>query len=115
MDMEPQKITIIDLAGSEKASDTMFRDNVMYNENANINKSLLALKECIRSTYLNRSHIPFRTCTLTKILRRMFEKQSYTVMMATISSGEKMCKSTLDTLKYASYIKKEEPGKRGYI
>ena len=109
VNMEPQRITIVDLAGSEKASDTMYRNNVMYVENANINKSLLALKECIRSTYLNRPHIPFRTCTLTKILRRMFEKESYTVMMATISSGEKMCKSTLDTLKYASYIKKRNP------
>ena len=81
----------------------------MYTENASINKNLLALKECIRSTYMKNSHIPFRNCTLTKVLRLMFEKNSYTIMISTISSGEKMCKSTLDTLKYSSYIKKRNP------
>jgi len=106
---EKQKITIIDLAGSEKASDTVFRNNVIYTENSFINKNLLALKECIRSTYMSKPHIPFRTCTLTKILRSMFLDDSYTIMMATVSSGEKMCKSTLDTLKYASYIKQKRP------
>ena len=107
--LEQQKITIIDLAGSEKASDAIARGNIMYTENSFINKNLLALKECIRSTYNKNSHIPFRTCTLTKILRSMFMDDSYTIMMATISSGEDMCKSTLDTLKYASYIKQRNP------
>ena len=108
-DKEDQKISIIDLAGSEKASSTIFRDNVMYSENSSINKNLLALKECIRSTYMNNPHIPFRSCALTKILRLMFMKDSYTIMISTISSGEKMCKSTLDTLKYTSYIKIRNP------
>ena len=107
--METQKITIVDLAGSEKASNSIYRDNVLYRENSSINRNLLALKECIRSTYMKNSHIPFRNCTLTKVLRSMFQKSSYTIMISTISSGEKMCKSTLDTLKYASYIKKRNP------
>ena len=42
------KLSIIDLAGSERAADTRHHNRQRRVESAEINKSLLALKECIR-------------------------------------------------------------------
>eukprot|EP00759_Apiculatamorpha_spiralis_P004807 PhF_6_TR12907/c0_g1_i3/m.20340/K10393/KIF2_24, MCAK; kinesin family member 2/24 len=54
------KFTFIDLAGSERGADTMHNERTTRMEGAQINKSLLALKECIRSLDLGHKHVPFR-------------------------------------------------------
>jgi kinesin family protein 2/24 len=48
-------------------------------EGAEINKSLLALKECIRGLDAGRSHVPFRGSKLTEVLRDSFMGESHTV------------------------------------
>src|SRR3989338_7614609 len=54
------RFTFIALAGSERGADTLDSDRTTRLEGAEINKSLLALKECIRALDQGHSHIPFR-------------------------------------------------------
>ncbi|KAI3383961.1 hypothetical protein SNEBB_006870 [Seison nebaliae] len=100
------KISLIDLAGSERGKDTQSSDRVTRNEGAEINRSLLALKECIRALGREDNHIPFRGSTLTKVLRDSFiQTQSKVCMIATISPGNSDVEHTLNTLRYADRVK----------
>lgn len=62
-------LSLIDLAGSERASSTM-NSGIRLTEGANINKSLLSLANCINALYTNsttksrKKHVPYRYITL---------------------------------------------------
>ena len=75
------RFSLIDLAGSERAADTKNHNRQRRVEGAEINKSLLALKECIRALD-NRTrghvHVPYRASKLTLVLKDSFSKQSRT-------------------------------------
>ena len=98
-------IKFIDLAGSERAKKSIFINKQIFKENAEINKSLLALKECIRSIINNKNHIPFRNSKLTTVLRDSFTKNCNTIIIGTISANKNNIVDTLNTLNYTSNIK----------
>ncbi|VAH02425.1 unnamed protein product [Triticum turgidum subsp. durum] len=79
-------------------------------EGAEINKSLLALKECIRALDNDQIHIPFRGSKLTEVLRDSFVGNSRTVMISCISPNAGSCEHTLNTLRYADRVKSLSKG-----
>lgn len=100
------KFSLIDLAGNERGADTFLSDRQTRIEGADINKSLLALKECIRALGKKGSHCPFRGSKLTQVLRDSFiGEKSRTCMIALISPSVASVEHSLNTLRYADRVK----------
>lgn len=108
------RFTFIDLAGSERGADTLDSDRTTRLEGAEINKSLFALKECIRALDQNHRHIPFRGSKLTAVLRDCFMGNSRTVMIGNISPASGSCEHTLNTLRYADRVKELKKDKSSH-
>lgn len=98
-------LIFVDLAGSERGIDRKIVSAETKVEGAEINKSLLALKECIRGIEQDKKHLPFRQSKLTQILKNSFIGESKTCILATISPSYENIEHTLNTLRYASRIK----------
>lgn len=79
--------------------------NINRIDGAEINKSLLALKECIRALDQEKKHTPFRGSKLTLVLRDSFMGNCKTLMIANISPGLSCSEHTLNTLRYADRVK----------
>lgn len=94
------------MAGSERATDAQNNQRQTRREGAQINWSLLALKECIRSMDMTHSHAPFRQSKLTHILRDSLTGcKTRTCLMANVSPPDDCCQCSLNTLQYASRIR----------
>ena len=109
---EFSRLTFIDLAGSERGADTSTASRATRLEGAEINTSLLALKEVIRALATGDSltHVPFRGSKLTQVLKQSFVgKNCRSVMIACISPNIGNCEQTLNTLRYADRVKERNP------
>ena len=104
------KMSFIDLAGSERGADVSGADFKTRMDGAEINKSLLALKECIRALDQEKRHTPFRGSKLTQVLKDSFLGNCRTVMIANVSPGLQSCEHTLNTLRYADRVKELKKG-----
>jgi len=78
------KFSLIDLAGNERGADTSSANRQTRMEGAEINKSLLALKECIRALGRKGAHLPFRASKLTQVLRDSFIGENSRTCMVSI-------------------------------
>nr|Q39493.1 RecName: Full=Diatom spindle kinesin-1 [Cylindrotheca fusiformis]AAB05681.1 diatom spindle kinesin 1 [Cylindrotheca fusiformis] len=107
------KLGLVDLAGSERGSDTKQHNSQRRTESADINTSLLALKECIRALGQKSAHVPYRGSKLTLILKDCFSPDSKTTMVATVSPGASAADHSLNTLRYADRIKEQRVSSNG--
>ncbi|CAG8337088.1 unnamed protein product [Penicillium salamii] len=98
--------SIIDLAGSERASATNNRGARLF-EGANINKSLLSLGSCINALCdpRKRNHIPYRNSKLTRLLKFALGGNCKTVMIVCVSPSSQHFDETQNTLRYANRAK----------
>jgi len=98
-------MSFIDLAGSERGADVVDTNKQTRMDGAEINKSLLALKECIRALDQDKKHTPFRGSKLTLVLKDSFTGNCKTLMIGNISPSSGACEHTLNTLRYADRVK----------
>lgn len=99
-------LSIIDLAGSERASATKNRGERLT-EGANINKSLLALGSCINALCdpRKKNHVPYRNSKLTRLLKFSLGGNCRTVMIVCVSPSSQHFDETQNTLRYANRAK----------
>lgn len=76
--MKIGKLSLIDLAGSERASKTQNRGKRLA-EGANINRSLLSLGNCINALQNAKkgSYVPYRDSKLTRLLKDSLGKKHH--------------------------------------
>ena len=103
------KLSLIDLAGSERASFTKNKGVRLF-EGANINKSLLTLGNCINALCEanekgTKNYVPYRDSKLTRLLKDSLGGNARTVMIANVSPFIYSFDDTYNTLKYADRAK----------
>ncbi|XP_032344277.1 kinesin-like protein KIF18A [Camelus ferus] len=101
------KMSLIDLAGSERASSTSAK-GTRFIEGTNINRSLLALGNVINAladTKRKNQHIPYRNSKLTRLLKDSLGGNCQTIMIAAVSPSSVFYDDTYNTLKYANRAK----------
>ena len=101
------KLSMIDLAGSERATKTNNAGKRLV-EGANINRSLLALANCINALAdrtKKSGHIPYRDSKLTRLLKDSLGGSCRTLMITNVSPASDQFDETLNSLKYANRAK----------
>ncbi|GFR44052.1 hypothetical protein Agub_g5212, partial [Astrephomene gubernaculifera] len=103
------KLSLVDLAGSERAAETNNAGQKLR-DGANINRSLLALANCINALGKSNSgkaasYVPYRNSKLTRLLKDGLSGNSRTAMVATVSGSSDQYHHSINTLKYADRAK----------
>lgn len=98
------KLSLVDLAGSERAASTENK-GIRMTEGAKINRSLLALGNCINilsDSNKSGSFVPYRDSKLTRLLKDSLGGNTKTIMIACLTSSFLCYEETVNTLKYAN-------------
>ena len=98
------KITVVDLAGSEKLKKSGATGERMK-EGISINAGLLSLSKVVMALADEQKHIPYRDSKLTRLLKDSLGGNSLTVMMACVSPCESNLEESINTLNYASFAR----------
>lgn len=105
--MAMSKLFMADLAGTEKTlgvkGNHFSNQGKKVKEGGNVNKSLLALSNCITVLSEGRpgNYIPYRDSKLTRLLKDSLGGNSRTVMITTVSISMRDYEETVNSLKYA--------------
>jgi len=95
-------LTLIDLAGNEGNIETFNHSREMMAEAAEINMSLMALKNCLQARALGAKRIPYRESVLTRVLRdSLTQEGSMTACVTCVSPACTHMEHSLNTLKTA--------------
>lgn len=120
------------MAGSEKEDEDDCIQNKHRLEGSNINKSLLALANCIKILSESKSNsiykivsiekhdsnshskfVPYRDSKLTRLLKDSLGGNTKTLMLACVTPSYQHYEETLNTLKYAARARRiKNPAKR---
>lgn len=113
-------LLFIDLAGADNDDRDLSSAHTAQQrtESTAINKSLLALKECIRGLVARDTQIPFRNSKLTRVLEPVLRsneknKKGESVMVVNVGPAQKLEKNTLNTLRYGQLVAEVPAAKRG--
>ncbi|NXG15748.1 KIF9 protein, partial [Grallaria varia] len=99
------RITLIDLAGSERLSKAM-PPGQAQRENSSINRSLSFLEQIVLAlAEPRRGHIPFRQNKLTHVLKDSLGGNCNTVLVTNIRGEAAHVEETLSSLRFASRMK----------
>jgi kinesin family protein 18/19 len=105
--MRLSKIAFLDLAGSERV--VLDKKDLLL-EGANINKSLLALTNCISilSERKSNAYVPFRDSKLTRILKDFMNRENVIKFLVCLKQEKQFLEESLITLNYAFKAQKIE-------
>ncbi|KAG9457580.1 hypothetical protein H6P81_002088 [Aristolochia fimbriata] len=108
--VEPSKLWMVDLGGSERLLKTGATGRTM-DEGKAINLSLSALADVIAALKRKRNHVPYRNSKLTQILRDSLGDGSKALMLVHISSTEEDVGETVCSLNFAERARAIESNK----
>ena len=98
-------LTLIDCAGSERRHDSMYHSSERQKESSEINASLYSLKECIRARANDSTVVPFRSSSLTRILKESFVRDGARLcVIACVAPNATDTNHTMETLKTVASI-----------
>jgi len=104
------KLHLVDLAGSERLKKTLdgeYVDEVTKRESMTINQSLTFLEQCVVAlSRKGHTHVPYRQCKLTNILKDALGANCNTLVFACIWGEATHLEETVSTLRLASRMMK---------
>jgi Kinesin motor domain len=95
------KFQIVDLAGSEKVSQTG-NEGLQLKESIEINKALFTLRQVITNLSGGDTYVPYRDSKLTSLLKQSIGGNSYCLMIACLSPIDDYLEDNISTLEYAT-------------